>query len=131
MIVTTLDLFTSLIAGTTIFGILGNLAHEVGSDDISTIVRAGTGLAFISYPEALAKFTVFPQLFAFLFFCMLFVLGIGCSIAFTGVIVSVIKDKFPNIKTWKISLAVSSAGFLVGIVYCMPVSLLYNGGEKK
>ncbi|XP_076161702.1 sodium-dependent nutrient amino acid transporter 1 isoform X2 [Ptiloglossa arizonensis] len=117
-VVTTLDLGTSLIAGTTIFGILGNLAHELGKEDISTVVRAGTGLAFISYPEALAKFTVVPQLFAVLFFLMLFVLGIGTSVAFTAVISSVIKDKFPQFQDWKVAAGVTSTGFLIGIVYC-------------
>lgn len=119
-IVTTMDLFTSLMAGATIFGILGNLAHETGSADISTVVRAGTGLAFISYPEALAKFTVVPQLFAFLFFLMLFVLGIGTTVAFTGVITSVIKDQFPELREWTVAAGVSIAGFLCGIVYCTP-----------
>ncbi|XP_017760556.1 PREDICTED: sodium-dependent nutrient amino acid transporter 1-like isoform X1 [Eufriesea mexicana] len=117
-LVTTMDLGTSLIAGTTIFGILGNLAHESGKEDISTVVRAGTGLAFISYPEALAKFTVVPQLFAVLFFLMLFILGIGTTVAFTAVISSVIKDRFPHLQDWKVAGGVSCAGFLVGIVYC-------------
>ncbi|CAK9834193.1 Sodium-dependent nutrient amino acid transporter 1 [Anthophora retusa] len=116
--VTTLDLCTSLLAGTTIFGILGNLAHESGKDDISTVVRAGTGLAFISYPEALAKFTVVPQLFSVLFFLMLFILGIGTTVAFTAVIHSIIKDKFPQFQDWKIAGAITCAGFLVGVVYC-------------
>lgn len=61
MIVTTLDTFTSLIAGITIFGILGNLAHNLGTDDIESVVKSGTGLAFISYPDAIAKFEYFPQ----------------------------------------------------------------------
>ncbi|CAL1682502.1 unnamed protein product [Lasius platythorax] len=119
-IVTTLDLCTSLMASMTIFGILGNLAHEIGSDDISSVVRAGTGLAFISYPEALAKFTVVPQLFAVLFFLMLFVLGIGTTVAFCNVIVSVIKDQFPQLNQWKIAAGVAIFGFSIGIVYCTP-----------
>lgn len=109
-------------AGTTIFGILGNLAHEIGSDDISSVVRAGAGLAFISYPEALAKFTVVPQLFAVLFFLMLFVLGIGTTVAFCNVIVSIIKDQFPHLDQWKIAAGVAIFGFSFGIVYCTPVS---------
>lgn len=123
MIVTSLDLCTSLMAGTTIFGILGNLAHEMGSDDISSVVRAGAGLAFVSYPEALAKFTVVPQLFAVLFFLMLFVLGIGTTVAFCNVIISIIKDQFPNLSQWKIAAGLSLLAFLVGVVYCTPVSL--------
>lgn len=117
-LVTALDLCTSLIAGTTIFGILGNLAHESGKEDITTVVRAGTGLAFISYPEALAKFTVVPQLFSVLFFLMLFILGIGTTVAFAGVISSVITDQFPRLPNWKVAGGVSIAGFLIGIVYC-------------
>nr|CAD7258882.1 unnamed protein product [Timema shepardi] len=62
LIVTTLDTFTSLMAGCTIFAILGNLAHELGVDDIKDVVGGGgTGLAFISYPDAIAKFDTVPQ----------------------------------------------------------------------
>ncbi|XP_046822012.1 sodium-dependent nutrient amino acid transporter 1-like isoform X2 [Vespa crabro] len=114
MIVTTMDLCTSLMAGTTIFGILGNLAYEIGSDDISNVVRAGTGLAFISYPEALAKFTTAQQLFSVLFFLMLFVLGIGTIVAFSNVIISIIKDQFPHISQWKISACFCFISFLGG-----------------
>lgn len=126
MIVTSLDLCTSLMAATTIFGILGNLSYELGSDDISNVVRAGAGLAFVSYPEALSRFTVIPQLFAVLFFLMLFVLGIGTTVAFCNVIISIIKDQFPELIQWKIATGVSISGFLVGIIYCIPVSLLNN-----
>lgn len=62
MIVTTLDTFTSLISGITIFGVLGNLAHELNYDDISQVIgTGGTGLAFISYPDAIAKSPFVPQ----------------------------------------------------------------------
>lgn len=61
LIVTTLDTVTSMIAGITIFGILGHLAWSLGLDDISSVVQSGTGLAFISYPDAISKFEFFPQ----------------------------------------------------------------------
>lgn len=60
-IVTTLDTFTSLLAGVTIFGILGHLAHEIGTDNIGDVVNPGAGLAFISYPDAIARFEFLPQ----------------------------------------------------------------------
>lgn len=60
MVVTTLDTFTSLLAGATIFGILGNLANELGVEVDEVINSGGTGLAFISYPEAIAKFQQVP-----------------------------------------------------------------------
>lgn len=64
MIVTTLDTFTSLIGGFTIFAILGNLAHNVGETDIGNVIKSGgSGLAFISYPDAISKFNFVPQVF--------------------------------------------------------------------
>lgn len=59
-IISITDTLTSLLAGVTTFAILGNLAHEM-DEKIENVVRSGTGLAFISYPEALAKFTFAPQ----------------------------------------------------------------------
>ncbi|XP_033336011.1 sodium-dependent nutrient amino acid transporter 1 [Megalopta genalis] len=120
MIVTTLDTFTSLMAGCTIFGILGNLAHEMGTTDVSSVVRGGTGLAFISYPDALARFKVVPQLFSVLFFVMLFVLGVGSAVALCGAVFSILCDYFPKIAHWKLVLVVSVIGFAVSIVYVTP-----------
>lgn len=60
-IVTSLDTFTSLLAGFTIFGILGHLAHVTGTTDIGQVVKGGAGLAFVSYPEAISKFQFVPQ----------------------------------------------------------------------
>lgn len=93
-IVTTLDTFTSLLAGCCIFGILGNLAYELDVDDVSQVMKSGAGLAFISYPDAIAKFKTFPQIFAVLFFLMLYLLGIGSNVAMMSCIMTVIRDRF-------------------------------------
>ncbi|XP_055703632.1 sodium-dependent nutrient amino acid transporter 1-like isoform X2 [Phlebotomus papatasi] len=119
-IVTTLDTFTSLLAGFTIFGILGHLAHEIGTDDVSTVVVSGAGLAFISYPDAIAKFDFLPQMFSVLFFFMLFVLGIGSNVAMSSNICTVIRDQFPKVKNWQVSMAVSIIGLALGSVYVTP-----------
>lgn len=123
MIVTTLDTFTSLMAGCTIFGILGNLMHEMGTNDISKVVRGGTGLAFISYPDALSRFTVVPQLFSVLFFFMIFVLGTGSVLALSTAIFSILCDLLPKVSNWKLVLGVCTIGYLCGIVYISPVSI--------
>lgn len=60
-IVTVLDTFTSLLSGFIIFGILGHLAFVTGAQNISDVVKPGPGLAFISYPDAIAKFEYLPQ----------------------------------------------------------------------
>lgn len=61
MIVTTMDTFTSLLGGITIFAILGNLAYNLGIEDIGKVVKSGSGLAFISYPDAISKIDFVPQ----------------------------------------------------------------------
>jgi solute carrier family 6 amino acid transporter-like protein 5/7/9/14 len=61
MVVTTLDMFTSVLAGVTVFSILGNIMHIMGEDDINNVVREGPGLAFVTYADAIAKFGAVPQ----------------------------------------------------------------------
>ena len=56
-----MDTFTSLLAGFIIFGILGHLAHVMGIDDISKVIQSNVGLAFMSYPEAIAKIDFIPN----------------------------------------------------------------------
>ncbi|XP_058457070.1 sodium-dependent nutrient amino acid transporter 1-like isoform X2 [Malaya genurostris] len=119
-IVTTIDTFTSLLAGCTIFGILGHLAHVVGSDDVGNVVKPGAGLAFISYPEAIAKFEVVPQVFSVMFFLMLFVLGIGSNVAMTSCVMTVIRDQFPKVKNWQAAGTIAVCGVGLGSVYVTP-----------
>lgn len=118
-IVAVLDTFTSLLAGVTIFGILGNLALNLDKP-IEDVVKSGTGLAFISYPDAIAKFEFYPQIFSVLFFCMLFTLGIGSCVGLTQALVTSIWDHFPQTKFWKFALAGCVMGFLSGLMYVTP-----------
>ncbi|KAG0713774.1 Sodium-dependent nutrient amino acid transporter 1 [Chionoecetes opilio] len=116
------DTFTSLLAGFTIFAILGNLSHELDTN-IEDVVRGGGGLAFVSYPDALAKFDWAPQLFAVLFFLMLFTLGVGSAAGLAGCFMGAISDTFPSIKKVHIAFVVSVAGFLCGLVYVTQVDV--------
>ncbi|XP_045102699.1 sodium-dependent nutrient amino acid transporter 1-like isoform X2 [Portunus trituberculatus] len=118
-IISLTDTFTSLLAGFTIFAILGNLAYQLDTD-IEDVVRSGGGLAFVSYPDALAKFTWAPQLFAVLFFLMLFTLGIGSAVGLAGCTLGIISDRFPSISKFLLSLGISVVGFLCGLVYITP-----------
>ena len=111
---------TSLLAGCTIFGVLGNLAHQIGTDDIGSVVKGGGGLAFISYPDAIAKFDVLPQAFAVLFFFMLFVLGVGSNVAQVSTVMTAIRDKYHFIKNWQIASVISVIGFSIGLIYVTP-----------
>lgn len=60
VIISFADTFTSLLAGITIFSVIGNLAYET-NQDIDKVVDGGTGLAFESYPFAIARFPAVPQ----------------------------------------------------------------------
>ncbi|XP_017868514.1 PREDICTED: sodium-dependent nutrient amino acid transporter 1 [Drosophila arizonae] len=119
-IVTTLDTFTSLLSGIIIFGILGNLAYENNTTDISSVVNGGPGLAFISYPDAIAKFKVLPQVFSVLFFLMLFVLGIGSNVGMVSCLTTVLKEQFTQLKQWHIVVFISTIGYLLGLLYITP-----------
>ncbi|XP_026671508.1 sodium-dependent nutrient amino acid transporter 1-like isoform X2 [Ceratina calcarata] len=120
MIVTTLDTVTSFIAGCTIFGILGNLAHEMGVENIDEVVKSGAGLAFISYPDAIAKFEFLPQLFSVLFFVMMFVLGVGSIVGMVSGVIACLQDKLPRLKIWMIVVPVCLMGFAVSTIYVTP-----------
>ncbi|XP_011635872.1 sodium-dependent nutrient amino acid transporter 1-like [Pogonomyrmex barbatus] len=120
IIITSLDTITSMLAGCTIFGILGNLAYELGIEDVSEVVKGGAGLAFVSYPDAIAKFSVLQQLFAVLFFFMMFVLGVGSLVGMTTGIITVINEQFPSLKTWQIVVPTCLFSFLIGTVYITP-----------
>ncbi|XP_055372891.1 sodium-dependent nutrient amino acid transporter 1 [Condylostylus longicornis] len=119
-IVTTLDTFTSLLAGIIIFGVLGNLAYETGTNDIKSVVKGGSSLAFVSYPDAIAKFAFIPQVFSVLFFVMLFVLGIGSNVGMASCIMTVIRDRFSNWSHWMVALGISIGGFAIGNIYLTP-----------
>ncbi|CAL4207512.1 unnamed protein product, partial [Meganyctiphanes norvegica] len=113
------DTLTSLLAGFTVFSILGYLAHELGKD-VHDVVTAGNGLAFITYPEVIAKFDIAPQVFSVLFFLMLFTLGVGSLAADTGVVITVVCDQFPTWKRPVVTFCICLISFLVGLVYVTP-----------
>ena len=122
-IVTTLDTFTSLLAGCCVFAVLGHLKHELGVEDIKDVIKPGPGLAFISYPEAIAKFKSFSKLFSILFFLMLYVLGIGSNVAMTSCLVTEIRDHFRKVTNWQAALLVATVGTAIGSIYLTQVIL--------
>lgn len=118
-IITTMDYLTSLLAGLIIFGILGHLAH-VMKVDIKDVTKSYMGLAFIAYPEAIAKFDFMPQFFSVIFFFMLFLFCIGSNMGMASCIVTVIRDVYPNIKCWKIVIVIVAFGVSIGSLYTTP-----------
>nr|QCI31496.1 sodium- and chloride-dependent GABA transporter ine [Grandidierella japonica] len=86
---------TSILAGIIVFSTMGNIALETGRN-ITDVVAEGPGLAFVVYPQALAKMP-YPNGFSIAFFLLLLMLGIDSQFATVEVIVTCIKDAFPGL----------------------------------
>ena len=79
LIIGFLNCFTSVFAGFVVFAFLGFMAQEkfgeVNEETMKNVAKAGPGLAFVAYPEGIAKAPISPPLISFLFFSMLLMLG--------------------------------------------------------
>lgn len=115
LIVPLLNCATSIFAGFVIFSILGFMAHEL-KKPVGEVVAEQFGLAFIAYPEAVAKLPISP-LWAFLFFFMLLTLGLGSQLCIVETVVTSIVDHFPSLRKRKIYVlaGVCTVSFLLGL----------------
>lgn len=101
------------------FGVIGNLSHTTGQH-IEDLAESGPSLTFITYPDAIAKFQVLPQLFAILFFLMVFIVGVGSNLGVTTSIITAIRDQRPGLKHWVVVVGIATVGFFLGLVYLTP-----------
>ncbi|XP_022099145.1 sodium- and chloride-dependent glycine transporter 1-like [Acanthaster planci] len=114
VLVATLNCATSLFAGFVIFSIMGFMANELGTT-VDQVVDQGFGLAFIAYPEAVARLPVSP-LWAILFFVMLLTLGLDSQFTIMETVVTAIVDEVPSLRKKKplVMLAACGVGFILG-----------------
>jgi len=61
MIITTLDTITSVLAGCTVFAVLGHLMDHMGEQRIEKVAKEGPGIAFVIYAKVIATFDAVPQ----------------------------------------------------------------------
>ncbi|XP_043925499.1 sodium-dependent proline transporter [Protopterus annectens] len=92
-IVTLGNALTSILAGFAIFSVLGYMSHELDVP-VDQVAKAGPGLAFVVYPQAMTMLPLAP-FWSFLFFFMLLTLGLDSQFAFLETIVTAISDEFP------------------------------------
>merc|ERR1712223_447719 len=97
--ISSLDFLTSIISGLAVFSILGNLAHQQNVE-VADVVAGGPGLAFITFPEALAQLPL-PQLWAVMFFFMLYLLGLDSEFALIETVLTSAYEFFPKAKRYK------------------------------
>ncbi|XP_022647994.1 sodium- and chloride-dependent glycine transporter 1-like isoform X1 [Varroa destructor] len=123
LFISTMDFLTSLMGGIVIFSILGNMSHELGIP-ISDVASQGQGLAFVAYPEALSRL-VWPQLWSFLFFFMLFLLGLDSEFAMIETLLTALYDERPELRKNKMPLT-----FLVCFIcFILGIPCVMEGGQ--
>lgn len=118
LIVTGANAFTSVYAGFAIFSMLGFLAKQMDVP-VAEVATDGPGLAFVAYPEAILMLPL-PQLWAVIFFFMLFILGLGSQFAGVEAINTTILDRWPHLRQHqpKIMLSICLTCFILAIPMC-------------
>ncbi|KAL3861998.1 hypothetical protein ACJMK2_008004 [Sinanodonta woodiana] len=99
LLISIMDVVTSIIAGFVIFTTFGGMAKTIGVD-VQDVANKGYGLAFVAYPEALTNLPP-SQLWSVLFFFMLFTLGLDSEFALLETALTCIQDEFPQLRKYK------------------------------
>lgn len=105
---------TAFLAGFAVFSVLGYLAYQTGVP-MEEIARGGIGLAFITYPTAIAKMPFAASFFGIIFFTALLTFGIDSAFSMVESITNAFKDKFA-ISREKATFVVCMIGFLVALI---------------
>ncbi|EFN61826.1 Sodium- and chloride-dependent glycine transporter 2 [Camponotus floridanus] len=117
LIVAISNIGTSFFAGLVIFSVIGFLAHELDVP-VASVVDEGAGLAFIVYPEVVARLPVAP-VWSLLFFIMLLTLGLDSQFALMETVTTAILDGIPALRSYKIwvVLGVAVIGYAGGVIF--------------
>ncbi|XP_077984247.1 sodium- and chloride-dependent glycine transporter 1-like [Glandiceps talaboti] len=120
------NFLTSFFAGFAIFAILGFMAHDSGRS-VETVVKGGAGLAYMAYPEALAKLPVSP-LWSVLFFLMLCAVGLSSQVVIIETVITAVKDEFDTVgklaRRYKYLLPCS----ICGVLFLLGLPMVTEGG---
>ncbi|XP_078359801.1 sodium- and chloride-dependent GABA transporter 1-like isoform X2 [Oculina patagonica] len=117
LIVSLINCGTSIFAGFVIFTMMGYMSHvlQVGVPDV---VKGGPGLAFIAYPEGIKQMPASP-FWAFIFFFMLFNLGLDSQFVGVETVTTVLADWRPGFRRYKayITLGFCVVSYLLGLAH--------------
>ncbi|XP_046389508.1 sodium- and chloride-dependent GABA transporter 1-like [Ischnura elegans] len=114
---------TSLLAGIITFSILGHIALQQNTD-VSSVVKSGPGLVFLTYPDVVL--TLFGSVaWSAIFFSMLVILGIDSEFCIVESFVTGMVDNWPEI------LRPHRNKFTFGIcclMFCLGIPMVTQGG---
>ncbi|GAB1608052.1 sodium- and chloride-dependent glycine transporter 2-like [Argonauta hians] len=116
IVVALINCGTSVFGGFVVFSMIGHMSY-VANIPVDKIQIGGAGLVFIAYPEGLSRMPVAP-LWNFLFFFMVFTLGLDSQFAMMECVISSIVDEFPRHLRKRKGLVTASCcivAFLLGI----------------
>lgn len=105
----------SLVAGLTVFGVIGFMA-KAQNIPFEEAIQGGPQLAFVIYPKAISLLPAYNNLFGIFFFSMLCIAGLTSGVSLIEAFSSSITDKF----SWQRKYVVSGicvVGFLGSLVF--------------
>ncbi len=111
----------SLIAGISVFAILGYMAHTQGKEVFEVAGSGGIGLAFWVFPEAINSLPGFNRLFGAVFFLVLSFAGFTSAISINEVVISAFSEKF----NWSRRRAVS---IVLGVAFAISILFTTRAG---
>ncbi|GFS85328.1 sodium- and chloride-dependent glycine transporter 2 [Nephila pilipes] len=123
LVVPLINCGTSVLAGFVVFSLLGFMAHETGKS-IEDVVSEGPGLAFVVYPEAISRLPVSP-VWAFLFFFMVFAVGLDTQFGMFETAVSAFVDEYPSFLRKRKTLFTA---FLCILMFILGLPCVTQGG---
>jgi NSS family neurotransmitter:Na+ symporter len=116
-----LNCLYSFITGFAVFGTIGYMAQAKGVA-FGEAIKAGPGLAFVVYPEAINQLPGWNQVFGALFFLVLIVAGLSSAISLTEAFSCSVCDKF-NVSRKKATTIICSIGLLGSVIFCTRAGL--------
>lgn len=105
----------SLLAGVTVFSVLGYMAHTQGVG-VDEVAAGGIGLAFIVFPTAINALPGMNGIMGALFFLCLIFAGLSSSMSIMEVMVSSFSDKFKAPRKVVLTLT-TIIGFSISLLF--------------
>jgi len=113
----------SLLAGLTVFGVLGYLAAQTETP-VAELAASGPGLAFVVFPTALSLMPA-PGFFSACFFAMLLTLGIDSAFSLVEAINATLLDTRLRLPLSVLSLLICGAALAIGTLFTTQAGLFF------